>query len=174
MIVHLKNLKKFVQVTLTFSIYTISTSVAYGQLLSINPDGTINGQAIHISDDYAYYRCEDVASEQLIDVGFMWLSGYATELGVAEPQDRNCVVSQGLPGSFFAGLTSLDYFISPANSVCWIKGSCYDTRSLNPFVKEGILYINLMVLNLDKEISKQRCLAVDGDIINNEGCALLN
>ena len=173
MINYKNKLMKLTQYVLIFVTYMISSSVVYGQMLSVNPDGTLKGQAIHYTKNYVYFKCEGVVSEQLIDIGYTWLTNYSSELGVDKPQNKDCVISQGLPGSLFAGQVSVDYYISTANSICFYSNYCTDSRSMSFKFKDGELYFNFMITNLAKGITEQMCVASNGNIMNKKGCALL-
>ena len=102
-----------------------------------------------------------------------WLANYSSELGVDKPQNKSCVVSQGLPGSFFAGQFAVEFYISTANSICVYSNYCTDTRNMSFRFKDGELYFNFMITNLAKGITEQMCVASNGNIMNKKGCALL-
>ena len=64
-------LNKLKQYVVIFIIYIISGSIVYAQMLNVNPDGTLKGQAIHYNENYVYFKSEGVVSEQLIDIGYL-------------------------------------------------------------------------------------------------------
>jgi hypothetical protein len=156
------------------TIFGILTSVvANAQMVSLNADGTIAGNMIHKSDNFAYYSCAGAISDNLIPVGHSWLTSYSKMLEVPPPQDQNCVVSQGLPGTLFAYSISVDYFISDANSRCFYNDYCNDTRRMSFHVKDKAIFLNFMVINAAKSLTKQMCVGVGGKIINQTGCSTM-
>ena len=155
-----------------FILIGISTSfVAHAQLVNLNSDGTIAGDMIHKSDNFAYYSCGGVVNNDLVAAGYTWLTNYSNSLEVPPPQNQTCVVSQGLPGTFFAFNISVKYFISDANSGCFYNNYCNDSRTMGFHFKDGKIFLNFMVVNAAKSLTKQMCVGLDGTIINETGCA---
>ena len=162
-------MKRFYALCLT--VIGISASVvAQAQIVSLNSDGTIAGNMIHKSDNFAYYSCGGVVNNDLVAAGYNWLTNFSNMLEVPPPQNQICVVSQGLPGSFFAFNISVNYFISDANSGCFYNNYCNDSRTMGFHVKDGNIFLNFMVVNAAKSLTKQMCVGLDGTIINQTGC----
>ena len=153
-----------------FFVYSIFSLSAHSSIISVNPDGTVNGQPIHVSDNYAYYNCAGVVSEQLIELAYEQLIDYSNSMEVAPPQNDQCVVSQGLPSSFVPYMITLNYFVSPTNSMCFYKNYCLDSRDMGLFIKDGKLYFNYMIVNATKSMTEQMCVTPQGEIINLTGC----
>ena len=151
----------------------LASVVANAQMVSLNADGTIAGNMIHKSDNFAYYSCGGAVNNDLITAGYTWLTNYSNMLEVPPPQNQNCVVSQGLPGTFFAFNISVNYFISDSNSGCFYNNFCNDSRTMGFHFKDNKIFLNFMVINAAKSLTKQMCVGLDGKIINQTGCSTM-
>ena len=148
----------------------IASLVAQAQIVALNSDGTIAGNIIHKTNNFAYYSCGGVVNNDLVAAGYTWLTNYSNMLEVAPPQDQNCVVSQGLPGTIFASTISVKYFINEANSLCFYSNHCNDSRAMSLHFKDNKIFLNFMVVNAAKSLTKQMCVGLDGKIVNQTGC----
>lgn len=167
---HNMTIGKISKYLLVTFIYFLSSLPALASIISVNPDGTVNGQPIHVTKNYAYYNCKGIVSEQLIEIAYEQLIDYSNAMGVAPPQNDQCVVSQGLPSSFVPYMITLNYFVSPVNSMCFYKNHCLDSRDMGLFIKDGKLYFNYMIVNAAESMTRQMCVTPQGEVINSTGC----
>jgi hypothetical protein len=136
-------------------------------MLRLTLSGDVDGQLIHQSKSFKYYRCENVVSPQLIEFGFRWLGAMSDRLGVPAPSNSSCVVSKGF------GPISVKFFVSAQNSRCFYKNFCNDTRDMSFVFKNNQLYLNFMVINAKTKLTRQQCVNLDGKIVSTKGCNAL-
>lgn len=146
---------------------------ANAQMVKLNSNGTIQGDVIHQTKNFSYYRCEGIVSENLVRAGFSFLEGMSKSNNIPPPRSAECIVHQGRPGTMFAFQITVDYFISETNSRCFYENFCNDTRAMSFMFKQNKMHLNFMVINAAKKLTKQVCVGMDGKIAHAKGCGYL-
>lgn len=136
---------------------SMAASQINAQMLTIGDDGIIQGNAIFRSENVAYYTCSDVVRDaEFVKGMFDALTVMSNSLGVAAPQNTNCVLSQSF---IFGNLISLMYFIDDNNAGCFYNNFCNDTRSATMLPTGNSFDVNLLVSNAATGTTVSWCLS---------------